>query len=538
MTHCLVPIYLPFCETDSVVRTTGGIDIYAHFVRLPGICPKCRQLSDRVHGYYERTLVDLPASQFQVRVKLRVRRYRCFSTTCDQQTFSQRIGGFFEPYQRATNRLLTSLYHIAQVAGGEAGARLANKLSMPISDRTLLRLIRRHPETCVAEPRVLGVDDWAMRKGHRYGTILVDLERRHVVDLLPDRTAVTLKAWLQAHGGVELVARDRSMEYALGISQGAPSAVQVADRWHLLKNLSEATERALQELSPRLRKRMSGCRADVSTSRGSLRDNFPRGQSDESARQERRLKRFKRYELIRYLGANGLSQRRIASLVNISRGTVIRYARAETFLERASRSRKPSILDPYLPHLEFCFQAGNHNALQLWNEIIKQGYPGSPSQVRKWMRWRRKQPMERVQETSEPPSALWLLPAAKELTRLLVRKASTMSDHDTWLRERLCTIPEIATVAALVSAFQTMVCDKRPEMFKDWLAQCRKSQIKAFARFAGSLAQDGAAVRAALETSWSNGQTEGQVNRLKLLKRQMYGRANLDLLRRRVLYQA
>ena len=320
MKPCYVPIDLPYCETDSVVHTGDGIDIRARLIRLPGVCPKCQQLSNRVHGYYERTLKDLPVSQFRVCIRLRVRRYRCLTTACRQQTFSQRIESFFEPYQRATNRLLSSLYHIAQVAGGQAGARLASKLAMPTSSSTLLRLIRRQPQTVCVNPRVLGVDDWAMRKRHRYGTILVDLEERSVVDLLSDRTAATLAKWLQKHEGVEVVARDRSMEYALGISEGAPDALQVADRWHLLKNLSEATERALHELYPKLKKRVAVSETQNASGNGSLRDAYPRGQSDEIARHERRLKRFKRYELVRYLSANGLSQRRIARLLHISRG--------------------------------------------------------------------------------------------------------------------------------------------------------------------------------------------------------------------------
>ncbi len=208
MKPCYVPIDLPCCETDSVAHTSDGIDIRARLVRFPGVCPKCQQLSNRVHGYYERTLIDLPVSQFRVRIRLLVRRYRCLTAACGQQTFSQRIRGFFEPYQRATNRLLNSLYHIAQVAGGQAGARLASKLAMPTSGSTLLRLIRRQPQIVCANPRVLGVDDWAMRKRHRYGTILVDLEERIVVDLLSDRTAATLATWLQNHEGVEVVARE------------------------------------------------------------------------------------------------------------------------------------------------------------------------------------------------------------------------------------------------------------------------------------------------------------------------------------------
>ena len=230
MKPCVVPIDLPFCETELVVHTAAGIDIHARLVRLPGVCPRCGQLSNRIHGYFERTLLDLPVSQLQVRIKLRVRRYRCLTASCGQRTFSQRVRELFEPYQRATVRLLISLYHIAQVVGGQAGARLAGKLMMPTSGSTLLRLIRRRPETKPGEPRILGIDDWAMKRSQRYGTILVDLEQHHVVDLLPDRAAATLTSWLKEHPGVVVTARDRSFEYALGIREGAPEAIQVADR--------------------------------------------------------------------------------------------------------------------------------------------------------------------------------------------------------------------------------------------------------------------------------------------------------------------
>jgi hypothetical protein len=157
---CVVPIDLPFCETESVVHTTAGIDIHARLARLPGICPRCGQLSNKIHGYYQRTLLDLPVSQLQVRIKLHVRRYRCSKTSCSQRTFSQQVRGLFEPYQRATERLLMSLYHIAQVAGGQVGARLAGKLAMPTSGSTLLRLIRRHP----CRP-LMGPESWALTIG-------------------------------------------------------------------------------------------------------------------------------------------------------------------------------------------------------------------------------------------------------------------------------------------------------------------------------------------------------------------------------------
>ena len=538
MKPCYVPIDLPFCETESIVRTATGIDIHARLARWPGICPRCGQLSNRIHGYYQRTLLDLPVSQLQVRIKLHVRRYRCSRSSCDQQTFSQQVRGLFEPYQRATERLLTSLYHIAQVVGGQAGARLAGKLAMPASGSTLLRLLRRRPKAGPGETRILGIDDWAMRRGQRYGTILVDLERHCVVDLLPDRTAATLSSWLKEHPSVVVTARDRSLEYALGIREGAPEAIQVADRWHLLKNLGEVVEKTLQELYPALKKPAIADKAPGQSETGSLRDAFPQTQTDELARQERRLKRWKQYELVRYFSANGLSHRRIAQLLSISRGTVIRYAKAEVFPERARNSRVASILDPFLPYLESRFQAGDSNGHQLWREIKEQGYPGSSSQVSKWIAWRRHQPDRGVPAVTDIQPPVMLLPSAKALTRLLLKQPDTHSAQEAWLLEQLETIPEIGTIRTLATDFQEIIRRRQSDKLDAWLARCHEPQLGAFARFADSLTQDYAAVVAALATNWSNGQTEGQINRLKLLKRQMYGRANLDLLRQRILYHA
>lgn len=312
----------------------------------------------------------------------------------------------------------------------------------------------------------------------------------------------------------------------------------MADRWHLLKNLREVTERALHELYPTLKKRLAASKTYKSSNNGLLRDIYPRGQLNEMARQERRLKRLKRYELIRYLSANGLSNRRIARLLNLSRGTVIRYVRAETFPERQSASLRSSILDPSLPYLESRYQSGCTNAHQLWREIVEQGYPGSPSQVRKWMRWRRKRPTSQRLETMDPPTAVMLLPSVKELTRLLTQDRSDLTDYEVSFLERLRTIPEIALLASLVGRFQKAVRERHSDTFDTWLVDCHQSQIAALIRFADGLAQDYAAVFAALDIVWNNGQSEGQINRLKLLKRQTYGRAKLDLLRRRVLYHA
>ncbi|MEO0564218.1 MAG: ISL3 family transposase [Chloroflexota bacterium] len=212
-----------------------------------GICPACSTRSRRIHSYYERQLLDLPLGELTVWLRVRVRRFRCLRETCHRRTFAESIPDLTERYARQTKRLSAMIWHVGQMVGGRPGSRLAHQLHMPVSRHCVLRLLRRLHIPKASTVRVLGVDDWAKRRGQTYGTILVDLETHCVVDLLPDREANTVASWLEQHPSVEVVTRDRSTEYANGIAAGAPQAKQVADRCHLLKNLTEMTQRVLRD---------------------------------------------------------------------------------------------------------------------------------------------------------------------------------------------------------------------------------------------------------------------------------------------------
>ncbi|MEM7330958.1 MAG: ISL3 family transposase [Chloroflexota bacterium] len=532
-----LPISIPECDIEKIETTIEQVTIQASLRRRPSPCPKCNELSNQVHGYYQRTIKDLPILSSIVWLKLRVRRFRCQNATCSQQTFTQQVNEFLQPYQRSTNRLKTTLSHIGQFLGGRAGARLAMKLSMPISGDTLLRLVRRFPEEPLGLLRVIGIDDWAVRKGQRYGTIIVDLEKHRVVDLLPDRDSETVEAWLSQHPTLQIITRDRSKEYAQGITAGAPQAKQVVDRWHLLKNMYEVVERSLHTLYPILRERLANIAETNHLSINRLRDTFPRGLSHEAIRQDRRAERRHKYELVHFMSARGLSTRRIAKIMGISRGTVFRFLHAETYPEVKSRGYRPSILDPYLPYLEERVQDGHWHARQLWEEIVQQGYPGTKSQVIKWLTWRKKHPATIPVEELANLTPVFLLPPVKELLSLLAQEHDRLTIDEDWLLSRLMKIPEISAVQDLVQSFLKMIQDKKPDALQPWLAKCRELEIPYLNRFAKSLTQDFDAIQAALESPWSNGQVEGQVNRLKLLKRQMYGRAKLDLLKKRIVYQ-
>ena len=240
---------------EKIIQHDSSLTLVVRAAQPQAQCPRCHRPSSRTHSYYTRKVADLPWHGVAVRLALRTRRFRCKNSLCTKRSFCERLPRVVAHYGRKTARLEDALRLIGYLLGGEAGARATLKLAIRTSPDTLLRRVRAATRPCSPTPRVLGVDDFAFRKGRRYGTLLVDLERRRVIDLLPDREAATLAAWLRAHQGVEVVTRDRSPTYASGINEGAPGAVQIADRFHLLMNVREALEKVMMRQNRLLRSR-------------------------------------------------------------------------------------------------------------------------------------------------------------------------------------------------------------------------------------------------------------------------------------------
>lgn len=514
---------IPGCIVTSVHHTSNGVQIHAESLSKCGHCPSCGTNTQRIHSYYERQLLDLPLGEQGVKLRIRVKRFRCQQTICKRRTFAETIPNIAERYAQQTNRLANVLWHVGQVIGGRPGSHLAHNLRIPVSRHRILRHLRRVPTAITRPVRMLGVDDWAKKRGQSYGTILVDLETHRVVDLLPDRDADTVAQWLHQHPTIEVVTRDRSTEYANGISSGAPQARQIADRWHLLKNLTEMTQRALRDEWAQVRS--SKPIAETQT------PSLPRASGDEIQKQLNRERRAKQYELVQYLKHKGYSQRRIARLLGLSRGLVCNFYNATNFPERKPIFRA-SKLDPYLNYLNTQMETHQLTAKQLWKELIKRGYTGNYSQVSKWVTGYNRQ---QARTTVTVPTDR--LPGRDTCCRLLTTQPESLSDDDAYMLNVLRQIPILQQLHDLVQNFASMIRQRNAGPFDDWLKTCEASNIRACQRFAQSLTQDYEAVREALSTDWSNGQTEGQIHRLKLIKRQMYGRANLDLLRIRVCYK-
>jgi transposase len=535
---------LPGCQIDQMVLRDGLLIVRAHTVEPEAACPYCGAISRRVHSYYIRCASDLPVSDRRVRLHLTCRRFRCVNKLCSRTTFAEPIPALLARYARRSNRLTRALYYAGQELGGQASSRLLRLLHIRVSGRTVLRILRREHSWPVTTPQAIGVDDWAQRRGYTYRTILVDLQTHAILDLLPDRTSATLAARLQLLPELRIVARDRSTEYAKGIALGAPQARQVADRWHLLQNLGQAMERHIGRIYAQLRALppLVGAPFEQQTL-SSGRTIFVRTKRDVSAKQDRRSRRMALYKEVQRLRSEGYNIRQIAQRLAHHRNTVRKYFYAEAFPERASKPLVPSMIDPYLPYLTRRLEEGCENARQLCREIREQGYSGNYGQISKWLRPLRTRLAKSTAKAhlgstapTEPELPASSFPSAKTLAWLLLRSPAKLDSAEEHIRQHICQDESVAKLYELVQQFFSLVRNQNKDDLAHWLQSCSSCGIAALETFAQGLERELDSVQAALELPWSNGPTEGCINRLKLLKRQGYGRASLELMRIRATY--
>ncbi len=498
-------------------------------------CPICQQPSDRVHSRYVRKVTDLPWRGVDVRLRLHLRRFFCDTTDCPRRIFVERVDEVVEPYARRTVRRADMLRAVGFTAGGEGGARLLAQLALHASPDTLLRLLRSTPVPPRPGPRVLGVDDWAKRRGQTYGTILVDLERHEVVDLLPDRTAASLASWLAQHPEVDIISRDRASAYAEGAREGAPDAVQVSDRWHLLKNLGDALERALERQYRNLREvehqlakpdmltsdeETAGQRetedvpvapAPVSpggeqdsssvTSRSDDREtSVPESMVDAVSQQEMsRELRCQRVEEALLLHHTGMTVTAISRKLGVTRKTVRRWLRTGAYQDRMSPLRRPGLLDPHKEYLRQRWDAGCQNVAQLFRELRDRGYTGSNSHLRhELVRWRHR-PASTTKSDQHGVPTTPRRPLTPRRARWLLWRHPDQLDKD---EQHLVTAieghcPSLEQAHCLTTAFQTIVRERTVDALESWLQDAEASDLPELRSFAHGLRRDRAAVEAA-----------------------------------------
>jgi len=378
--------FVPVCNcatASEVLSISDNVIIQTRPCQASAPCPTCAHLSGRLHSRYQRTLAHLLWQGRPVALQVQARRFRCLNPACARQTFAERLPGVASAAGRRTERLGSLQGCLGLALGGEAGKRLAERLAMPISADTLLRMTREagNDNEPPPTPRVLAVDDWAWRRGRRYGTILVDLEHNAVVDLLPDRQAEILAELLRQHPGVEIVARDRAGVYADGVRQGAPDAVQVTDRWHLLRNLGDAVRAVIDGQHVVLRRAAQQVSEQLMVSTSTLPPRAPDSPKPTAAARRSQAsyaRRHARYEEAARLRAAGCSISRIAAQLGAERKTIRRWLQAGG----ASLWRKPprvGVLAPFRDRLERRWAEGCRNAALLWRELIRLGFAGRVS---------------------------------------------------------------------------------------------------------------------------------------------------------------
>ncbi len=543
----------PSLHVDALEVADVGIAIRVRSEATEARCPRCGENADRVHSRATRALADLPWAGVVVRLQVRVRKFFCENPACLRRIFRERLAGIAQVSARRTERQRAALLDLAVALGGEAGARLAAKRGMRVSPDTLLRLLRQAPEVERPVPTVLGVDDWAIHRGLTYGTILVDLERHRPVDLLPDRSSASLAAWLRAHPGVQIIARDRAGAYAEGARDGAPEAVQVADRWHLIDNLADALEDFFRSKGSCLTAATAALIAQAEEKeKGDDSASFPAEAIYQGKRRHPRpqlararqeaaseagvARRREKYEQARALHAQGATNAAIARTVGIGYRTVYRYLHQDPPVrKRRSDYGQRRVITPYEPFLLQRWAEGCRTATVLWREIRAQGFAYSLTNVQRFVAELRR---EGPPATGRPRTALTKAhgPPPRQVAAIVLRRPERRSDEQrAYLTQLRTTDATITTATDLTEDFLVMLRRREGERLPAWLDAAETSGVDDLARFARKLRTDLAAVRAGLTRRESNGQTEGQVNRLKLLKRQGYGRAKVDPLRKRVL---
>ena len=501
------------------------VDFHVISNQISSFCPLCLFCTTKIHSKYIRTIGDLPVSGKIVQLKLHVRKFFCENINCIRKIFTERFKHQLNSYGRRFERLNEQLSSMGLELGGNVAHRISKLSFVKISASTILRLIVKCPIPAIKLPKIIGVDDWAFKKRLKYGTIIVDLETNEVIDLLPDREAVTLTNWLKAHSSVETVSRDRSSTYASGITQASDKIIQIADRWHILKNLTEGFERFLN------------------TQRGSLRDisvELSQQQHESEnivpvppviSKKDTSItgKYYDNFLKTKALQHDGVSKRKIAKMLKMSRNTINRYWNRTSFLPKVSH-KKSNILD-FEDYLIKRWQQGEQNVKNLFEEIKEQGFKNDIKIVYELVRQYPKTNFEpipnavKIKYYSSQQLSIWLS---------TFRKDWSEEWPQAYLEKLLKDNPIINKVRKVILDFRRLMKEKEGDKLAAWCDEVINDDDENIKGFAKGILNDFQAVYQGFISSWSNGPVEGQVNRLKNIKRQTYGRASFELLRKRV----
>jgi transposase len=427
-------------RTTFTVRHSSGF----------GICPSCRAVSRRVHSRYRRCVTDLPLSGRNVRLLVVARRFRCDAVLCRRQIFTERFAdGVLAPSARRTGRLDCIVHHLGLALGGRPAASFARRLMLPVSNDTLLRVIRRRARVPSDALSIIGIDDWAWRRNHRYGTIVCDLERRRTVTLLPDREQATAEAWLAEHPAIAIIARDRGGGYGEAAAKALPNAVQVADRWHLMENASRAFLDAV-------RKSMRQIRSAI----GATTINPDLLSAAERIQYEGYLRREETNAAILALAKDGVQIKQIVRRTGHSRKLVRQVVRGER--NDVFRVRQSS-LEAHLPWLDAEWAAGCRKGAELWRRLKAHGFRGSLRVVGEWATRRRR-------AGKADAKNLQRVPSARTIAHLMTIGRDTPSKAETVTLAAIeARVPALVEAREVIAAFHAMIRRKAAAELGPWI---------------------------------------------------------------------
>lgn len=522
-------------EIISIGTTGQELQIRVESLRKSSCCPRCSTPSSAVHSYYRRKPLELPCAGKAVRLLLTVRKFFCRVETCPQKVFTERLPGFLQPSSRLTTRLRTVVQAIASAFNAQGGARLGVQLGFHLSRTTFLRSLLRAPVLQVGRIEHIGVDDFAWRRGTRYGTVIVDLDSHHIIDVLPDREAKSVQSWLERHSTIGVISRDRGGVYVDGATWGAPLAQQVADRWHVCKNLGEAVEQFLMRTHTSLLEEPGEATKVEAEPAGEI---TPASGAGKGKTQAYLLRKWKLTLQIQELHQSGMSLRQIAEELDLARGTVRKYVRQPTAMPQPKpRPLRTSLLDPYEEYLLERWSQGCHNGMQLFREIQEKGFQGKISIVKAYMTHLRTSTKEGQAPRARSKRAEALSP--RELRWLLMHQREKLDQKDQARLDQLLTVSaDVQTIYTLAQSFLEMMRQRKGKQLRAWIEEANRSGIAEMKSFVGGIERDYDAVQAGLTLPWSQGPVEGAVNKIKTQKRLMYGRASFKLLRQKLLHQA
>ena len=536
---------IPFLEIQKIENYESVNRIYASIRSTRSRCPLCRKYSNRVHDYYFRTISDLPIFQSKTIILLKTRKFNCVNKQCQQKVFSEQTPAILR-YSRRTERAEKLLDTLAIELTGRLGSIVSKQLNLTVSSSTMTRIAHNLPLPDIVQPKVLGVDDWAYRKGVSYGTILIDMETSRPIDLLPSRGGQVLRDWLINYNDVKIGSRDRASSYAAAIIEACPSAIQIADRFHLLMNLSEALDTYFKSISRRIRSLITAKTNDflelpekvpVNIREETKEDQFVlTTQESIDAKVDQRMDTFLK---VKELQAKGTPIKRIATDLRMSRNTVKSYFSQES-LSPIKSSRSTNI-EVFTDLIVARLGESGHKLMDIFREIKKLGYTGGRTQgcyhIKRIKEYHEIETLG-YKEIARPKIPYIKPLSSRKLTKYIGCNLMDIKDYHKrfYFQTLLDNITEIRVVRKLVQIFKTMLA-RGCGNIKRWIDFVKHSKYKlaGLKTFARGLLSDIEAVENGITMHWNNGAVEGHVNRIKSIKRVMYGRASFELLRKKVI---